>query len=68
MPNVIVEWIEGRSPEQKATLAAEVTEAVCRIGRVDARDVHVRFVDVSTSDWAIGGALLDGTPAPGQTP
>ena len=64
MPNVIVEWLEGRSPEQKAELAQALTEAMSTVGRVGAEHLHVRFVDVSPGDWAIGGSLLDGTGHP----
>ena len=64
MANIIVEWLEGRSPEQKAALAKEFTRALSQIGRMDPEAVHVRFQDVSKADWAVGGALLDGTRVP----
>ena len=64
MANVVVEWLEGRSPEQKAQLAAEFTKSMSRIGGMDPDAVHVRFVDVSRGSWAVGGVLLDGTPSP----
>ncbi len=64
MPNIIVEWLAGRSSEQKAVLAMELTRTLSDIAAVDPDHVHVRFVDVSGGDWAIGGVLLDGTPEP----
>ena len=44
MPVVTIEWYEGRSDEQKATIAEKLTDVLVEIG--DARDqVWMRFVD-----------------------
>lgn len=58
MPVIRVDWIEGRTKQQKAELAAAITECVVRIGKASAEKVHVVFVDFSKSDWAQGGKLL----------
>ena len=57
MPTIHVELFEGRSSEQKAALAREITAACVRVlgGTPDAVDVIFR--DVAPSDWATGGQL-----------
>lgn len=57
MPIVTVEWIEGRSAEQKQALAAQITAAVADIGGANHADVWVVFHDVKPGDWAVGGRL-----------
>lgn len=64
MANIVVEWLDGRTPEQKAELVKEFTASMSRVGQIDPEAVHVRFVDTPRSEWAVGGALLDGTPVP----
>lgn len=63
MPLVTVEWLEGRSTEQKQALAAEITASVSGIAQVGAGDVWVIFRDVRGSDWAVGGELVTRAPA-----
>lgn len=58
MPIVTVEWIEGRSAEQKQALAARITAAVADIGGANPDDVWVVYQDVKPGDWAIGGRLV----------
>ena len=57
MPTLRVEFFEGRSAEQKAALARELTEACVRVlgGSPDAVDVI--FYDIKRSDWATAGTL-----------
>jgi len=57
MPTLHVELFEGRTPEQKAALALELTEACVRVlgGKADAVDVI--FHDVAPGNWATGGFL-----------
>jgi 4-oxalocrotonate tautomerase len=57
MPLVKVTWYAGRTHEQKAELAREITEAVARIGRTTAEQTQVIFEDVATEDWATAGIL-----------
>lgn len=57
MPTLRVELFAGRTPEQKAALARELTDACVRVlgGKPDA--VEVLFFDIQRHDWATGGEL-----------
>ncbi len=57
MPTIHVELFEGRSPQQKAALAKELTEACVRVLGGSADGVDVVFQDVARHDWATGGVL-----------
>ncbi len=58
MPMITVEWLEGRSPQQKAQLATAITDAVVRVAQVSNEQVWIVFRDVKRADWAMGGTLL----------
>lgn len=58
MPVITVEWLEGRSPQQKAQLAEALTKACVDLAKVTADQVWVVFRDVKRADWAMGGKLL----------
>ena len=61
---VAVELFEGRSPQQKAALAKELTEACVRVLGSSASGVDVLFYDIAKHDWASGGVLWsDKAPA-----
>ncbi|ARN22714.1 4-oxalocrotonate tautomerase [Piscinibacter gummiphilus] len=57
MPTLRVELFEGRTPQQKAELAKELTEACVRVlgGSPDA--VDILFFDVAKQDWSTGGVM-----------
>jgi 4-oxalocrotonate tautomerase len=57
MPTIRIELFEGRTPEQKAALAKEITAACARVlgGKPDS--VDVLFYDMKKHDWATGGVL-----------
>ncbi len=59
MPVVIVEMWEGRTIEQKKTLAAGITDAFKKIG-VDPEKTHIIFKDNAKHNWASGGKLASG--------
>lgn len=59
MPVVTVEWLEGRTSQQKAQLADALTKAFVEIAKVQKEQVWIVFRDVKRSDWAMSGALLD---------
>jgi 4-oxalocrotonate tautomerase len=64
MPTIRVELFEGRSPQQKAALAKELTEACVRVLGSSASGVDVLFYDIAKHDWATGGVLWsDKAPA-----
>jgi 4-oxalocrotonate tautomerase len=66
MPTLHVELFEGRTPEQKATLARELTDACVRALGCQPDSVDVILCEVSRQHWATGGVLWSekGKPAP----
>ena len=52
MPTLRVELFEGRSPEQKAELARELTQACVRAIGSKPESVEVLFYDIARHDWA----------------
>lgn len=58
MPVVTVEWLEGRTPQQKAQLAERLTQAFVEVAKVSEDQVWIVFRDVKRSDWAMGGQLV----------
>ena len=63
MPVITVEWLEGRTPQQKARLAEAVTTACVEIAKVSKEQVWIVFRDVKPSDWAMAGHLIaEGAP------
>ena len=58
MPMVTVEWLEGRTAQQKAQLADVLTKAFVDIAKVQKEQVWIVFRDVKRSDWAMAGVPL----------
>ena len=58
MPVITIEWLEGRTTQQKAQLADAVTNAFVEIAKVSNDQVWIVFKDVKRSDWAMSGKLL----------
>lgn len=58
MPVITVEWLEGRTPQQKAKLTEAVTRSFVEIAEVRPEQVWIVFKDVKRSDWAMSGKLL----------
>ena len=46
MPHVQITWVEGRSPEQKRNIAAQITQTLETEGRAKRENIHVAFLDV----------------------
>jgi 4-oxalocrotonate tautomerase len=66
MPTIRVELFEGRTTEQKAALARELTAACVRVLGGQPGSVDIVFYDIKRSDWATGGVLWSDTaPPPG---
>mgnify|MGYP001566698845 CR=1 FL=1 len=59
MPVITVEWLEGRTPQQKRELATAMTQAFIKIAQVSQDQVWIVFRDVKRADWAMGGKLLE---------
>ena len=58
MPMITVEWLEGRTPQQKSQLTDAITTALIEIAKVSKDQVWIVYRDVKRSDWAQGGKLL----------
>jgi 4-oxalocrotonate tautomerase len=58
MPVIRVELSAGRTQQQKQQVAEEITQSM--IARCGCRPetIHIVFVDVKPSDWAVGGKFL----------
>ena len=52
MPHVIVKLASGRSEQQKAQIAAEVTKAIMATAHVGEDAVSVSIEDYAQSEWA----------------
>jgi 4-oxalocrotonate tautomerase len=68
MPTVRVELFEGRTPQQKAALAKELTDACVRVLGGSADGVDVVFQDVARHDWATAGVLWSEKQRPKAPP
>jgi 4-oxalocrotonate tautomerase len=55
MPLVQVTLLEGRSPERKERLIAELTDAVVRAVESPRENVRVVLYEVPDADWGTGG-------------
>jgi 4-oxalocrotonate tautomerase len=51
MPHVIVKLVAGRTEEEKARLAAAITEAVIAGAGTTEAAVSVAFEDIAKEDW-----------------
>jgi 4-oxalocrotonate tautomerase len=51
MPHVIVKLLSGRSEQQKARLAEEISKAVVTALNNDEKSISVAIEDVSSEDW-----------------
>jgi 4-oxalocrotonate tautomerase len=63
MPTIRIELFEGRTPEQKAALAQEITDACVRVLGGAPGSVDILFYDIARGDWATGGVLWSRAPA-----
>lgn len=68
MPTIHVELFEGRTREQKAALAKELTDACVRVLGGSPDGIDVLFVDMARHDWATGGVLWSDKGAPPPKP
>jgi 4-oxalocrotonate tautomerase len=58
MPVITVEWLEGRTPQQKRELTEAITKTFVDVAKVPPDQVWIVFRDVKRSDWAMNGNLL----------
>jgi 4-oxalocrotonate tautomerase len=59
MPMVRIELVPGRTREQKARAAREITEAMTRTLGAKPEATQIVFIEVERADWAAAGKLLD---------
>lgn len=57
MPTIRIDMFEGRSPELKRALAAEITKACVTALGVSPDSVDIMMFDVAKQNWASGGVL-----------
>ncbi|WP_108306069.1 2-hydroxymuconate tautomerase [Metalysinibacillus jejuensis] len=55
MPYVTVKMIEGRTPEQKRALVAEVTEAVSKTVNAPKENITVFIEEMSKENYGVAG-------------
>ena len=58
MPVMTVEWLEGRTAQQKRALTEALTKSLVEIAGVTPDQVWIVFRDVKRSDWGMSGKLL----------
>ncbi len=58
MPIATVQLLKGRTKEQKAAMAEDITAAIAKHGNVPREAVTVVFTEVTRDDWAQAGVLL----------
>jgi 4-oxalocrotonate tautomerase len=51
MPHVIVKLVAGRTDQQKARIAADITRAIMAGAETSEEAVSVAFEDVAKEDW-----------------
>lgn len=57
MPTIQIQLFEGRTHEQKAQLAREITEACVRVLGGSPDGVDILYHDMARHNWATGGVL-----------
>ena len=58
MPVITIDWLEGRTAQQKAQLVEAITSAFVNVAKVSKDHVWIVFRDVKRADWAMDGKLL----------
>lgn len=58
MPYVQITWVEGRSPEQKRTIAQKITDLLVETGKAKKENCHVAFLDVPATNYAEAGVTV----------
>lgn len=53
MPNVTIEWVEGRDKKTKAEVARRIVEVLDQVAGVPPSSTNVLFLDYDAGDWFI---------------
>jgi 4-oxalocrotonate tautomerase len=64
MPVIRISLLAGRTAEQKAKIAAAMTNVMVEHAGSTPEHVNIIFEDLPRSDWAIAGKLLGGETSP----
>lgn len=59
MPIVRVEFLAGRTQQQKSEIADVFTRELARIAKCGIEDVQVVFSEVERRNWAVGGVISE---------
>ncbi|MEZ7203639.1 tautomerase family protein [Agrobacterium sp. O3.4] len=59
MPVIRVDWLSGRSQEQKKEVASVFTRELARIAKCGPDDVQIVFMDVERKNWSVGGVFAE---------
>lgn len=59
MPYVNIRLAGSLSREQKARIAAEITDTLARLADKPASYTYITFDEVPEENWAVAGRLLD---------
>jgi 4-oxalocrotonate tautomerase len=57
MPNVSIEWLAGRTLDQKRKVIAGITDLLVEEAGARREAVQVTFHDMTKEDWGRGGLL-----------
>ena len=57
MPNVTIEWLEGRTLEQRRQVIAGITDLLVEAADARREAVQVTFRDMTKETWGRGGLL-----------
>lgn len=57
MPIVRITLWPGRTEEQKATLAKEITDLMVKVARTRPEDTTIIFEEIPKENWAVAGQL-----------
>jgi 4-oxalocrotonate tautomerase len=57
VPNVTIEWLQGRTLDQKRKVIAGITDLLVDAADARREAVQVTFIDMSKEDWGRGGLL-----------
>lgn len=58
MPFVHIDWMEGRSLEQKREVTRRITEVITEVTGAPEDRIHVFFRDMKKDEYAKGGELV----------
>jgi phenylpyruvate tautomerase PptA (4-oxalocrotonate tautomerase family) len=54
MPNVVIEWVEGRDNKMKAAVASGIVEVLQQVAGVPPSSVNILFRDYGAEEWFVG--------------